>query len=73
MGGGQPGDKDMFLQFWEKQSKVVEERLSSHDKPFVAGTDRPTIADFKLFAQISFGFSHDNEMCTVPEDVQTEV
>ena len=57
LSGGAPGDEEKFLNFWKKQSSVVEARMAAHGKPFVAGTDSPTIADFKLFAQPSYGFS----------------
>lgn len=43
-----PGDADAwFADFWEKLVPVLDKRLAGHGKPFIAGTDRPTIADFK--------------------------
>ena len=36
--------------YMNKVVKQVEKRLQSHGKPFIAGTDKPTIADFKLFS-----------------------
>ena len=45
----------------------------AHGKPFVAGTDRPTIADFKLFAQVSYGFPDTAQACMIPADVQGQV
>ena len=49
---GRPhGDRQRFLDGWfRKHMKVCGDRLASHGKPFLAGTDRPTIADFKMFA-----------------------
>ena len=38
-----------FANFWDKVIPVLEARLSEHGKKFLAGTDRPTIADFKAF------------------------
>ena len=34
---------------WNKFLPVIEARLAGHGKPFIAGTDRPTIADFKAW------------------------
>ena len=41
--------------YWENVVPIVASRLSSHGKPFIGGTDRPTIADFKAFAHVSTG------------------
>ena len=41
-----------FEGFWNKAIPVFEKRLSGHGKKFLAGTDRPTMADFKAFAQV---------------------
>ena len=38
-----------FANFWDKVIPVLEARLAEHGKKFLAGTDRPTIADFKAF------------------------
>ena len=35
--------------FWDKVIPVTEARLAKHGKRFLAGTDRPTICDFKAF------------------------
>ena len=40
-----------------------------HGKPFIAGTDRPTIADFKLFAPVSVGLDI-NPGTIIPASVQ---
>ena len=34
---------------------VLENRMVNHGKPFLAGTDRPTIADFKAFQFVTNG------------------
>ena len=73
VGTGSVDRENFFTLFWNKQIAVVEGRLAGHGKPFVAGTDRPTIADFKLFGQVSVGLSDTNSGCVVPEDVQTEI
>ena len=66
------GDLEKYLGFWQKQSSVVEKRMA-HGKPFVAGTDRPTIADFKLFGQVSYGFPDSCQACMIPPEVQGQV
>ena len=58
--------------FWDKQIAVVQGRLQASGKPFAAGTDRPTIADFKLFAQPSFGLPDCNPACVIPEATQEQ-
>ena len=78
LGRGEPGsgkvDRQKHLTgFWDKQIGVVEGRLKGHGKPFVAGTDRPTCADFKLFAQPSIGLADTNPNTKLPLDVQDEV
>ena len=70
LSGGDPGDEEKYITFWNKQSAVVEKRLKGHGKPFVAGTDRPTIADFKLFAQVGYGFPDSAQACAIPPEVQ---
>ena len=68
--GGELGDQDKFMAFWTKQSACLEARLAAGKKTFAAGTDKPTIADFKLFAQVSYGLAAINtNACMVPEDV----
>ena len=47
----------------------MEKRLQMHGKPFIAGTDRPTIADFKLFACPSVGLDI-NSATIIPPSVQ---
>eukprot|EP00806_Schmidingerella_arcuata_P002018 Macronucleus_2825.p2 GENE.Macronucleus_2825~~Macronucleus_2825.p2 ORF type:complete len:218 (+),score=74.43 Macronucleus_2825:1-654(+) len=74
LGGGAPGDATDFLaSFWDKQIGVVQGRLQASCKPFAAGTDRPTIADFKLFAQVSCVLPECNPACVVPADVQPQI
>ena len=50
MSGGEiPQDaKDKTCLFVDKTCALIERRLSSHGKAFVAGTDTPTIADLKV-------------------------
>ena len=48
---------------------MCNNRLAGHGKSFLAGTERPTIADFKLFAAISIALPM-NTGCQVPDDVQ---
>jgi glutathione S-transferase len=54
--GNNPIDEGMadkwFADFWDKVIPVLETRLSGHGKKFIAGTDRPTIADFKAFQTV---------------------
>ena len=47
------GEAKWFAEYWDKVIPVMEARLSEHGKKFIAGTDTPTIADFKCFAQVS--------------------
>lgn len=46
-------EDEWFDNYWKKLLPVLEARLSEHSKKFIAGTDRPTIADFKCFANVS--------------------
>ena len=52
LGGGAPDESgsDAFVNgCFGKICPVIERRLAAHGKTFIAGTDRPTIADFKTF------------------------
>ena len=45
-----PTDFDpWFANFWDRVIPVLEARLAEHGMKFLAGTERPTIADFKAF------------------------
>ena len=67
-------DKETHMTvFWDKSIGVIQARLAAHGKPFVAGTDRPTIADFKLFGQPSVAFTATNAACVMPQDLQDEI
>ena len=41
-----------FANFWDKVIPVLEARLAEHGKKFLAGTNTPTIADFKAFQTV---------------------
>ena len=41
--------KKWVKHFWMPQINFIEKRLRSHMKHFVAGTSKPTCADFKCF------------------------
>ena len=73
VGTGSVDRENFFTLFWNKQIAVVEGRLAGHGKPFVAGTDRPTCADFKLFAQPSIGLSDTNPNSMIPQADQDEI
>ena len=50
--GGQPDPAKAgpwVNKLWSPMIDVLENRLVGHGKPYLAGTDRPTIADFKAF------------------------
>mmetsp|Transcript_36908 Transcript_36908/g.48503 ORF Transcript_36908/g.48503 Transcript_36908/m.48503 type:complete len:202 (+) Transcript_36908:24-629(+) len=64
------GDEDTwFSKFWDRYLGVMEARLSDHGKKFIAGTERPTIADFKaaIFWPLVFVDSPEN---TYPQAVR---
>ena len=64
----------MFLDgFWNKHLQVLEARLASHGKKYLAGTDSPTIADFKCFVQYSYTFPDCNSATVIPDEVQAKV
>ena len=51
-----PEKDENWVGVWKKKGDLLENRLKMHGKPFVAGTDSPTLADFSVtchyFAQI---------------------
>mmetsp|Transcript_13831 Transcript_13831/g.17528 ORF Transcript_13831/g.17528 Transcript_13831/m.17528 type:complete len:147 (-) Transcript_13831:35-475(-) len=58
--------------FWDRHIEVIEERLFQHGKKFIVGTERPTIADFKMFAPVSLALKV-NSASVVPTDIQEQV
>ena len=58
--------------FWSKKVAIMEKRLATHGMNFIAGTDRPTIADFKCF-QPCVGILPENSACSVPQSVLAKV
>ena len=69
----QLGDQHAWLtEFWEKKITIIQNRLADHGRPFIAGTDRPTIADFKAFVYASTVFDrHPNNL--YPAELRSEV
>ena len=71
--GGQPLDEsrtnDWFTKFWNKTIPTYEKRLSDHRKKFLAGTDRPTMADFKAFGTIIMNLDS-NQGCVLPQNIR---
>jgi len=61
-----------YKDFWGAVIPVLEKRLSGHGKKFLAGTDRPTIADFKAFAQIIHNLES-NTANILPANVKADV
>lgn len=51
---------------------IYEKRLAAHGKRFLAGTDRPTIADFKAF-QHNIGFSDVNPSTPIPRETLDKI
>ena len=53
--------------YWDKIIPVVEARLVEHGKPFIGGTSKPTIADFKAFQSLTGSLY--NSVSPVPHQV----
>ena len=47
------GGQAWLSDYWDKLIPVLERRLTEHGQSFLAGTQRPTIADFKAFQTLS--------------------
>jgi hypothetical protein len=65
------GAKKWLSDYWGKLIPIVEGRLAGHGKKFIAGTDRPTIADFKTF-QILIGVHDSNPASIMPASVKAK-
>mmetsp|Transcript_9672 Transcript_9672/g.11908 ORF Transcript_9672/g.11908 Transcript_9672/m.11908 type:complete len:85 (+) Transcript_9672:326-580(+) len=60
---GRVGSEEEWLsEFWERKIHLIDNRLAEHGQTFLAGTESPTIADFKAFVFVSivFDLSEDN-------------
>merc|ERR1712066_79020 len=44
--------EEWCAQYWDVIIPVIEKRLQAHSKTWVCGSDRPTIADFKVWQNI---------------------
>ena len=58
--------------FWTTYIKFLEARLAAHGKNYVAGTDAPTVADFKCF-QVCVTFIPENSAMALPEAVKAKI
>ena len=71
---GPPTEHEKFLQFWDKHIQVISARLQASGKPYAAGTDKPTCADFKLFAPLMTGLKEMNpQACGTPDEIHDQV
>ena len=61
------------IEMYEKFIALGNEQLTKHDKPFLAGTNTPTIADFRLIPQFSDGVYNDEESCKLGKEMQDRV
>ena len=52
--------------YWDKILPVIEARLAEHGQPFIAGTPRPTIADFRAFAPVMGTLQNPASACPRP-------
>ena len=70
MFGGAPFDESKapawFEAFWDKVIPVLEARLAEHGAKFLAGTARPTIADFKAFQQVIVNLDSNSACALTP-------
>jgi hypothetical protein len=53
--------------------QLIGNRLNGHDKPFIAGTETPSICDFKAMYGLRCMLKNFNPACVVPEEVQEKV
>ena len=65
--------REKHLAYWDKHIKLIGDRLEASGKPFAGGTDRPSIADFKVFAQPSRFFKDTNSGSVVEEEMHEQV
>ena len=76
LGGGAPveSEGDAFVNgYFGKVLPVIEKRLNAHGKTFLAGTDRPTIADFKAFQMHMSTIDPQSPAFVVPQSVLAKV
>ena len=64
------GVPDWMTNFWGKVIPVISKRLQGHGKKFIAGTDRPTIADFKAFQTVWPNLETNPASCLSPATKQ---
>ena len=64
--------QDYINAVWKPTLPIIEARLAKSATKFVAGTEGPTIADFKL-CQLPFAATDLNPACEFPEGVKAEI
>ena len=69
-----PEKDENWVGVWKKKGDLLENRLKMHGKPFIAGTDSPTLADFSVichyFAQV---YNKNSAFGPLAQRVQDEV
>mmetsp|Transcript_130074 Transcript_130074/g.324263 ORF Transcript_130074/g.324263 Transcript_130074/m.324263 type:complete len:242 (+) Transcript_130074:64-789(+) len=72
-GGGGPSEEiaQGMLQMYQDLSSFAEEKLQGHGQRYLAGTDQPTIADFRYFVQ--FSDSIYNEAGPLDPEMRTKI
>ena len=71
--GGETPDAKILTDYYTKKMGLIEARLTASNKPFVGGTDAPTIADFKVFHFDTYLFSEFTTACLIPAELQEEL
>ena len=67
------GADQWIADYWDKVIPVIDARLAAHGKPFIGGTDRPTIADFKAIQTVVSSNPEFNPACIIPTAVQQQL
>ena len=66
--------EEQFLSdFWDAHIRVVDARLRESSKDYVAGTNAPTVADFKMFGEVGMALAETNDGTIVPKEVQAKI
>jgi len=74
--GGAAFDESMagewFTKFWDVVIPVLDARLVEHGERFLAGTQRPTIADFKAFQTVIMNLDS-NSACVLTPNIRAQL
>merc|ERR1712232_856483 len=62
-----------IVKMYEELCSWADMKLTKHGKKFLAGTEKPTVADFRYIVQFCDSIYNDQESCVLDADMKSRV